>query len=165
MTDPANEQPDEYTSSGHHADYARSLRAEQNRDAAPHPDEVREEIRRELRERGCERDGCDVSDPDDLELVPDGYEPSCPAQQHPAPKFASLCSEHQRTEAERHEAHIRERLGYAEDALAVYECGATRSATREETPEDAPPQFENPPKLPSECRCGAHIESVRYPDE
>lgn len=45
---------------------AQSIRNEMQQDAAPHPDEAREEKRRALSEEGCR--GCGEDDPDKLEF-------------------------------------------------------------------------------------------------
>lgn len=147
-------------------DEIQNIRAEQNRDAAPTPEEAERMHRDYLREHGCNADGCDVTDPDALHmehrLVHD-----CPRTQAPPPDPYPVCDEHARDDAdaawaERFQAQA-DRYGVP---IAAYTC---RMSARGERPEQhpvmeqhgqAPPAHQVAARCPG---CGAEVEAVYYP--
>lgn len=106
---------------------ARSIRSEQNRDAAPTREEAMADHRRHLRSTGCKN--CDENDPDNL----GNYtikEPPCPGvQPHPDP-FVVLCEDCADDRETLRERAVRKATARAEAgrhdtvAVALYECGS-----------------------------------------
>jgi hypothetical protein len=112
------------------------------RDGAPSAEEAKREHRSWLRDKGCQEDGCDVDDPDELQMCEPSYTHSCSVIQtenRPRP----FCDEHvPDTSLESHIEYMKEEHemlnGESETAshviLLVYECGAVTTASDPETP-------------------------------
>lgn len=160
-------------------DVARNIRAEQQRDAAPSPEEVRQQERDHLRSEGCRE--CGESDPDVLDRYGINY-PSCSAVQHPPDPFVILCDEHSDALTSARERAIERARAHDEhvDAVAFFECENSAHVGEPEVPtmevekqvgwNDDDPVYETVevPRqravpeytVPAECRCGAKLEEV-----
>lgn len=138
---------------------ADSIRAEQNRDAMPSPEEAR-------RLPTCEDCGETSEDVQHRDVA----SVSCPAVQTPPDPFVPLCDDcysERPTAREKalERARKRDDLEPTPDVGAVvfYECGNHEYA---EYPDpDRPVRWRPRPSAKVECRCGAHVEDIVYHDE
>lgn len=139
---------------------ADSIRAEQNRDAMPHPSEVNKTL---------ECDGCGVENEDveRRELIM----PDCSALQQPDPPWKALCDECDEDrpsllEKQREKAQKRLESDYYDDpvAIAFYECGRAHFIVEEEPDEPIPPQAREEPKAPIRCSCAEPLVDVEFLD-
>lgn len=116
---------------------AQEIRRQQNQAAAPSAEEVKAERQRKLAKEGCEVCGCD--DPTNLHglRVPYAF---CGNGQAPREPFERvvLCDEHFRPAGVLARARMVQRARRkGADALAVYECGATVTASWDAPDEEA----------------------------
>lgn len=160
---------DEYRKGGPHDDVANNIRAQQNADAAPSAEEARAEARRALSNEGCQEDGCDESDPDKLNRQSPVMH-SCSEFQSGAPRFEVMCDEHVTPVDERRHEQNQKKAQSTGIIQVLFTCGITESATREQEELDdrGHPMFPGhkpQPTIPAECRCGANISTVFYPEE
>lgn len=171
-------------------DVARNIWNEQQRDAAPSPEEAREDHRRYLREHGCEADDCEVDDPDALGMHQATYMHECPAVQTQGMPMSPFCEEHVpdvSLDAHLDEMAARAREDPSKDvaALAVYDCGVVEFVERLDPPtetqivrsgfdDDGQPKYEEVEErvphakeemhVPIEHRCGATLVDVQLLD-
>lgn len=137
---------------------ADSIRAQQNRDAMPHPSEVTTTLE-------CESCGVESDDVERRELVM----ASCSALQHPDQLWTALCSDCDEDrsslrEQHRKKAQTRIETEYYDDpvAIAFYECGRGRLITENEPDEPLPPRMREPPTAPIRCACGDPVVDVEF---
>ena len=140
---------------------AQSIRAEQNMDAMPSP----EEIHRDRKCDHCEQRGPDVSR---RKLV---MATECPARQTPDRPFELLCDE---CEAERptkdeklvQKVNRRLKIDRLGDPVAIshFECGGYHFVTEPEPEEHMPPGIAQPATTPIKCRCGSPLDRVDHID-
>jgi hypothetical protein len=148
---------------------AQSIRAEQNADAAPSPEEAKREHRRWMADKGCQV--CGEDDPDNLRTVQYETIHVCPHDQAPPEPFDTtvFCDEHVRSTAEFERAHlVQQGRNGPNDFLILYDCGNVGSARRPDpdpddfpgphTPRPAP--ADGPLTCPSRGRCDAVIDEV-----
>lgn len=175
-------------------DVARNIRNEMNRDAAPSAEEVAAMEKRYLRENGCQHEGCDVNDPEQLRIQQTSYRHSCPKRQTGPPELEPFCSDHEpdtsreqyiedRIESYRESHETRDDITYY--VIVVYECDTVKAigelhretyeATQQiDVDDDGDPVYEKveqvdtrlPPfmKVPPVHSCGATLESVHVLD-
>lgn len=149
-------------------DEIQNIRAEMNRDAAPAAEEVAEERRKYLREHGCDADGCEVNDPDALQIEA-RLTHNCPAFQREKPSTYPVCDEHTHDDldaawAERFQSDA----DMYDQPVVAFDCRITVPAERPE--EDALMQQHGKtarkPRAPVKCPgCGAEVDAVYYPEE
>lgn len=143
---------------------ARSIRNEQNRDAAPTKEEVEAMHNKKLAEKGCLV--CGEDDPENLKMYQHPWFPSCSALQVPPldrfePKV--FCHEHYRSPKTLARAELF-RKAWDHDALGVvlYECGASEFIEEpEEKPHPARP-YPPRPEVHAKCLCGSSLKAVRW---
>lgn len=160
---------DEYRKGGPHDDVANNIRAQQNADAVPSAEEARAIEQRALSDAGCQAEGCDEDDPDKLDRQSPVMH-NCSAYQSGEPRFEVMCDEHITPVKERRQAQVQEKADGTGIIQVLFSCGVTESATREQEELDdrGHPMFPGhkpQPTIPAECRCGAKISTVFYPEE
>ena len=143
-------------------DMARNVWNEQQRDAAPSPDEVEQMIR----DLTCDHCGEPNDDGETVSTVARNYHHDCPANQQPWGDTIHLCrdcrDDHD-PEAD-YVARFRER----DDAYVRFACGIVEKAETPEPPmievgdgEEVPhPHADTRPRVPIECQCGAALDGV-----
>lgn len=162
---------------------AQSIRAEQNRDAAPTPEEAQRMHDDFLSSEGCKV--CGEDDPDKLNAVAPHMHSCSGHQAPPAPEPEVYCDDHKRGSREIWLQRQLEDLR-KDDVVSVviYECDIARTVTEPE-PETIEvekmvgrdddgkgvyemkevPHGQPIAKTPVECRDGHGIEEVYYPDD
>lgn len=167
---------------GIHDPVAQSIRNEQNRDAAPSPEEAEQEHRRFLESEGCRF--CGETDPDKLDSTM-FVRAHCPRQQNPYERivYCDDCG----FDPEEHRWNIRmDKVREEHVAIIVYECDSWNYIEEPKPPttmvktqvgydeNDDPIYEEQEMELPERptpkgrilCEhCGSHIKEVRYLDE
>lgn len=143
---------------------ADNIRRQQQRDAAPSAKEAKAEARRALAREGCTV--CGEDDPDKLGWqLPVTH--NCPAYQSGRPDPEAVCDDHVQSVNERRAEQAQQTADDADLPVALYECGISQTASE---PQSGPVRTQGgyqppPPKLDTECVCGAHIETLFYPSD
>lgn len=146
---------------------AQSIRNEQNRDAAPNPEEAEEMKRKHLASEGCRE--CGEDDPDELDYhAPRTHD--CPARQKRYEPVV-LCDDCAEDRLPFREFVVERAREQGSDVVVFYECDATqwRSFSRPviegqkgETFEDT--RVEPNAEVELKCKCGAGIDDIEYLD-
>lgn len=162
---------------------AENIRAEQQRDAMPTPEEARQKHRDHLASEGCAV--CGETDPDALRVVQWMPHECSRHQQPPEPKREVFCEEHARAPREFRRARRVKRARHRDaPAVVLYTCEFAHYAERPEPEtytetvqqgwdEDGDPiwkevEREMPhkgrprPEAPLRCDCGAAVADIIY---
>lgn len=157
---------DRYRKGGPEDDVAQNIRNQQQADAAPSAEEAKAMHMSYLRSNGCHVDWCEISDPDELTQQRPVMH-NCSAHQTPPEMEPQVvCEKHKRPIEERRRAQIVDKVETEGLPVVRYDCDIYRVADYDEPDhnEPVPPRYEPTPTIDTECRCGAEIKDVVYPE-
>lgn len=139
---------------------ADSIRAQQNADAAPSPDEINSHP---------ECDNC--GDADGSVVRRELVRADCSALQYPDKPWKLLCKEcedKQPSLREKHRQKAQKHLNADRHddpvAIAFYGCGRAQSIASDES-DEMPPHLRDPPKAPIKCGCGEPLADIELLDD